>query len=167
MEITYTWNLARFLEAARANYDYKFKSLKFRLIGYFGIVFIFVGAYFAITKGVYATLITAFVLTVYWFVLRWPFYRWQLSLQFNKHAARDKTVTWHIEADSFSISSEGGGGHYDWDAITDIQESDEGFLVRQYPVYYWIPKDCFESAEDLSWFRDRVLSRFREKKQTT
>ena len=159
MIVEYQWSKERFLEASKANYDLKMKSLKLKLLGYFGVVFVIVGAYFSYTKGVYTTLIVSSTLVIYWYILRWPLYRFQLSVNFKKHASKDKAVSWSIEPESFSITSENGGGSYKWRAITDISESNAGFLVRQYPVFYWLPKDCFESESDIIWFRNEVMGK--------
>jgi hypothetical protein len=167
MIVEYQWSKDRFLEACKANYDLKMKSLKLKLLGYFGIIFIFVGAYFSYTKGVYTTLVVSSLLVIYWYILRWPLYRLQLSFNFKKHVSKDKTVSWLINRETFSIASENGGGSYKWSAITDISESKAGFLVRQYPVFYWLPKDSFESESDIDWFRNEVMGKITINKQTT
>lgn len=157
MIVEYQWSRERFLEASKANYDLKMESLKLKLLGYSGIVLVIVGAYFSYIKGVHAILIVSGILVIYWYILRWPLYRLQLSMNFKKHATKDKKVSWSIKPESFSITSENGGGSYRWSAITDISESRAGFLVRQYPVFYWLPKDSFESESDIDWFRNEVM----------
>ena len=166
MKVEYTWTKERFLEANKANYDLKMNMLKLRLLGYFGIAFILLGAYLFWLKGVYTTLVVACVLVVYWYILRWPLYKLQLSTNFKKHISKDKTVSWSIDPESFSITSENGGGSYRWSAVTDISESNSGFLVRQYPVFYWLPKDRFESSDDIDWFRNEIMGKVAIEKQT-
>lgn len=167
MLVEYKWTKERYLEASKANYDLKMKSLKLKLLGYFGIIFIIVGAYLSYAKGVHTTLVVSSILVIYWYVLRWPLYRFQLSLNFKRHASKDKTVSWSLDLESFSITSENGGGSYKWSAVTDISESNRGFLVRQYPVFYWLPKDCFESENDINWFRTEVMGNVPGNQQAT
>ena len=167
MIVEYQWSKDRFLEASKANYDLKMKSLKLKLLGYFGIIFVLFGTYLSYTKGVYTTLIVSSILVVYWYLLRWPLYRLRLSTNFKKHASKDKNVSWLIEPESFSITSENGGGSYKWSAITDVSESTAGFLIRQYPVFYWLPKDCFETESNIDWFRNEIMGKASIGKQTT
>ena len=157
MLVEYKWSKDRYLEANKANYDLKMKSMKLKLLGYFGIILVVLGAYLFYTKGIYTILVISSLLVIYWYLLRWPLYRLQLSSNFNKHASKDKNVSWLIEPGSFSITSENGSGTYKWSAITDISESKAGFLVRQYPVFYWLPVDCFESDADIDWFRNVIM----------
>ena len=157
MKVEYKWTKERFLEASKANYDLKMKSPKLKMVGYFGIALLLFSVYLSYSKGFYTTLIVSSILVIYWYALRWPLFRLQLSSNFKKHVAKNKTVSWLIKPESFSITSENGGGSYKWNAVTDISESDYGFLVRQYPVFYWLPKDSFESETDVVWFRDNVM----------
>lgn len=166
MKVEYKWTKERFLEANKANYDLEMSKLKLRLLAYFGIVFVCFGAYMFWLKGVYTTLVVACALVVYWYVLRWPLYKLQLSANFKKHISKDKTLSWTIDTESFSITSENGGGSYKWSAVSDISESKSGFLVRQYPVFYWLPKDSFESEDDIERFRNEILSKVSNEKQT-
>ena len=159
MKIEYQWTKERFLEAAKANYDLKMKSPNLSLIGYFGVSGIIVGAYLAWATGVYGILSVSSALVLYWYLLRWPLQRLQLASSFKKHASKDKLVSWTVEPDTFSITSESGGGSYKWSAITDVSETKAGFLIRQYPVFYWLPKDRFESEEDIAWFRNEIVSK--------
>ena len=163
MEISYVWNRQRFFEASKANYHYHIRSWKFRAIGYLGLLFILIGCYLAYTKSVYATLGVATFLTIYWHFLRWPFYQLQLSYQFKKHCDRDQHIKWVINEETFSISSENGSGTYKWHAVTGISETEKGFLVRKYPIYYWIPKDCFASQAEIEWFKENIIGKFQEK----
>ena len=167
MQISYKWTKERFLEAGRANYYFKLQALKFRLPGYLGLAFMLAGAYFAYSKGVYATLTVATFLTVYWYFLRWPLYSLQLAHQFKKHVSKDQDITWEMDTDSFSIKSVSGFGKYSWDAVTDLAEMENGFLVYQYPIYYWLPKDSFASENDIAWFRNTIIDRISARQSST
>jgi hypothetical protein len=102
------------------------------------------------------------VLAFYWYFLRLPIYKLQLCRHFSKHSSKDTGITWNINDEGFKGGSEHSQSEFSWDSIGKMITSVKGFLVYQYPLFYWIPRHAFASLSESDRFEEMARLKVKE-----
>lgn len=96
------------------------------------------------------------ILVLIGFFLRWRI-RQSARNTFRKSPHAGKTIRWSFDAEQGHIDSQLTKSSFAWNALIEVKETPEGFLLFSQPRYaHWIPQRAFASAEAREAFREII-----------
>ena len=153
IRLRYTWDLPTCLAGYRVHYRLRMKERGHVLLGSLLVALTLAGAGMAVLGKGDGLLAAGSVASLYWFVLRWPLYRWQLTGRFRQQAGRNEEIGWEGDAQGFRGASPGLSGEVGGEQVAQVVETTDGFLVSLAPGFYWFPRTAFGGSGAEQSFR--------------
>ena len=167
IEVDYKWDKDAFIKASMANMKYRFGGVKSFVVSIIILAFLAFSLYIAIEKGMEPIYYLFIFLAVYWFILRWPIYKWSFNRQFNKHTEKNAIVSWSIDENGLRGKGSNSSGEFSWESITDAIKSKYGYLIYRYPMFHWFPYTAFKNESDMQLFEELLTKNVKKHKITT
>ena len=148
INIKYIWDKSTFLKASESLYEYQLKHSKKRFLGWFFIALVQFGVVFALKQGTFGLLLLSSLLSLYWYILRWPMRRWMLSRGFDKSPLQNHT---------FNIQTSSSGLVVDdkliiWNDIIEVICMTNGLIFFIGHDFMFVPFDAFDTASEQTNF---------------
>ncbi len=165
IRLSYTLDEATFLEATRAMWRLARQHRKIRLRGYFFAALLPLGAWLAVRFGMMVTFLAIIGINLVHWVFDWPIARAIARRQFTHLPGAGARMDWRIDESGFHIHMPGAEpALIRWDMLSGATEVARGFILAQPGnVHHWLPKDAFDSEEDIAtlraWLRQRLPTR--------
>ena len=162
IQLNYKLDKDTFLKMHYCNFQSGEISKINKILGPVAIVLCLVTLFLISKRGFKNIDILSFALVLYFYVLRWPLYRLQLTKSFNKYPEKDMEIYWEITDDYLKAElQEKSQSQITWNFISKYEKNKEGYLLRRYPVFYWIPFNAFHSEADLSNFENLIIQKIK------
>jgi len=153
IEVFYNWSEKEYLEAADQNSRFGENKSKDKLVAMVVGVLIVLSLFMMMQRGFEPADSMAFVLAVYWFVLRKRLHNNLLRKRFLKSDQKDKKISLSISDEVINAQTEGQPeGTFDWSSVTKVVRSAKGFLMYRGGNYIWLPNTAFAVSEEVEQF---------------
>ncbi len=143
----FKWDEERFLEGAKAYYDYSLKHSKKRLIGWIFIAILQFGIVMLLKQGTYGMFLLGSILTIYWYFLRWPIRKALLKIAFKKSPLANKDIEIEVN-DKVLINNQ----KID---LIDLIKLENGYLLIFEKGFFYLP--LTDSYKELYKEMNRLL----------
>ncbi|MEI8011614.1 MAG: hypothetical protein WCI27_03905 [Candidatus Omnitrophota bacterium] len=155
INLNYRWDKNAFLKANYYNLKYGEVALIKKIGGPISIVLCLATMFFIYIRGFKSQDVIPFILVTYFYALRWPIYKLQVSRNFKKYSERDREISWEIGDEVLKGSVKGTSeGQFSWDLIKKVVKTKEGYLLHRYPMFHWFPISAFNNDLDIKNFED-------------
>lgn len=151
--LSYRWDAKTCMTAAEAAYRHRLRHSPVRFAGWLFIALTQFGVVAALKQGSVALLLLGTLLTLYWYVLRWPLRRAALRRKCAKRG--EDAVT--LKADAAGLHT--GDALVAWDAVNSVIAMTPGFLVNLERDYLFFPRPAFGDAGTAAAFAELARTR--------
>ncbi len=148
LHVSYNWNTKKFLQGAKAAYDYELKNSRKRFLGWIFIALTQFGVVLALKQGTIGMLTLSTILVLYWYGFRWKIREYFLIKSFKNSPLKDKSFEVKLNDEGLFFNN----SPIDFKDIYEIVSTDEGVLLYFIDNYIFIPSSAFENLEDKSEF---------------
>ncbi len=157
IEIKYLWSEQVYLEANDEHTRLGAGNTREKMVTFVVGALILMSIFMMLERGFQATDSMAFILAIYWFLIRGRMHKKLLLSRFQKSEQKDKEICLLI--DDEGVSAKTGDkveGQFGWDDITKVIRTPRGFLMYRGVNYIWVPVAAF--ADDKACERFAALS---------
>ncbi len=148
LHVSYNWDTKKFLQGAKAAYDYELKNSRKRFLGWIFIALTQFGVVLALKQGTIGMLTLSTILVLYWYGFRWKIREYFLIKSFKNSPLKDKSFEVKLNDEGLFFNN----SPIDFKDIYEIVSTDEGVLLYFIDNYIFIPSSAFENLEDKSEF---------------
>ena len=162
IHLNYKWDKGTFLKASYYNLQYGEISKIKRILVPLSFVLCLATLFLISKRGFKAIDISPFIILLYFYILRWPLYRLQLSTSFNKYSEKNSEINWEITDEYLKAEVKGKSqGQITWDLISKYDKTKEGYLLHRYPLFHWFPFNAFRNEADLKNFDNLLIGKIK------
>jgi len=158
LHVSYNWDTKKFLQGAKAAYDYELKNSRKRFLGWIFIALTQFGVVLALKQGTIGMLALSTILVLYWYGFRWKIREYFLIKSFENSPLKDKKFEVKLNDEGLFFND----SPIDFKDIYEIVSTDEGVLLYFIDNYIFVPSSAFENLEDKSEFLKRIKRKIKE-----
>jgi hypothetical protein len=152
IHIRYVWNKENVEHLFDASYTYQFNHSAKRFIGWLLIALLQYGVVLAFKKEVFAILLFATIMLVYWYYGKKVIARKRAQRDFEKSEFKDKTIEMNIDESGFTLLSP-HQEKWGWDEVQEVIALGDDIMLYKHPHFHYIPQKAFASLEEKSRFK--------------